>query len=249
MASFVLAGFVHTATGFGSALVGMPLLAIAFGVPVSAPLMALLSQIVNVVVLYQNWHALHFREAVRLTVASMFGIPFGLLLLKFGNETLITGALGILLLAYGLYGLFIERRFAPPDEDAASQPGDSERPESWSWRIAGISAGLLAGVLGGAYNANGPPVIIYGALRHWSKERFKSVLQAFFIANGLLIVAGHAVSGLITLEVLRLCLYGLPAIIIGMYFGYQADKRLHAARFRGVVLIMIIALGAMLLFL
>lgn len=243
MAAFLLAGFVHTATGFGSALVGMPLLTLALGVPVAAPLLALLSQLVNVVVLYQNWHALHFREAMRLTLASIFGIPLGLLLLQYGNETLITGALGVLLIAYGFYALVLEKRLTA---ETAGEDRERGGREPWRWRAASFGAGLLAGVLGGAYNANGPPVIIYGAVCRWPKEKFKSILQAFFIANGILIVAGHAAAGLITRPVLVYCVYGLPTIILGTGLGLMVDRYLDAARFRKVLLVVIIGLGVML---
>lgn len=246
MFSFLVAGFVHTATGFGSALVGMPLLALALSVPVAAPLMALLSQIVNVVVLYQNWHGLHFREAIRLILASLPGIWLGLLLLQYGNEKLITAALGVLLLAYGLYSLLMERwlRNRLGEAPAAKVSGPSE---PWGWAVASAAAGLLAGILGGAYNANGPPLIIYGTVRRWPKEQFKSVLQAFFLINGVLIVAGHAKAGLITGPVLMYCLYGLPAIVTGMYLGWLVDRRLDAGRFRVVVLWLIVVFGVMLL--
>jgi len=40
--------------------------------------------------------------------------------------------------------------------------------------------GFAAGVLGGAYGMNGPPLAMYGALRRWTPERFRATLQGYF---------------------------------------------------------------------
>lgn len=237
MIALALAGFVHSATGFGSALVGMPLLAMALGTPVAAPLLALSSQVVNVAVLWQYWRALHFREAARLIAISLLGIPAGLALLRYGNEALITAMLGVVLIAYAIYAVFWESRLNTAPEERAYE-NDSLR-----MRWGGAAAALIAGVLGGAYNANGPPLIIYGAIRRWPKERFKSMLQSFFLVNGLFIVVGHAMAGLITSSVLWHCVYSMPALLIGMWLGFVVDRRLDARRFRSVVIAMIFILG------
>ncbi len=239
--AMAMAGFVHTATGFGSALVGMPLLSFAVGMPVAAPLMAVMGQGVTAAVLWQNWHALHWRESLRLNLASLLGIPIGLWLLRFGNQVLITAALGVLLLAYALYGLLIEPRLdrQPP----ATEPDK----DSWLVRCASIATGFTAGVLGGAYNANGPPLIVYGAVRRWPKAQFKSTLQSFFIVNGALILGGHAIGGLITREVLWYCACTLAPMLVGMALGWLADRYLHGERFRRAVLALVLILGAALL--
>lgn len=242
MLAAALAGFVHSATGFGSALVAMPILTMVVGVSTAAPLLALVGQIVTVLVLYQNWRGLHFREALRLIVASTLGTPLGLFLLRYGNEAVITGILGAVLIGYALYAFLLEPRFA------ASAPARvTPDRDPWWIQIAGFGAGFVAGVLGGAYNANGPPAIIYASARRWPKEQFKSVLQSLFIVNGVFIVIGHGCAGLITREVLYYCAYGVPASIVGMILGFLVDRRLNAERFRKVVLALILVLGIVLI--
>jgi len=46
-----------------------------------------------------------------------------------------------------------------------------------------VPFGFLAGILGGAYNANGPPIVIYGVMRGWKKEAFRASLQGFFFVS------------------------------------------------------------------
>src|SRR5262249_25397617 len=46
--------------------------------------------------------------------------------------------------------------------------------------------GFTGGVLGGAYGMNGPPLVVYGSLRHWSPEHFRATLQGYFLPASLL---------------------------------------------------------------
>lgn len=232
--AFFLSSVVHSTTGFGSALVGMPILVFAVGLSVSAPLLALLSQVVNLGVLWQNWRYLDWRHSLILIIPSILGVPIGLLFLKGGNEKWLNLGLGLILLGFGLFTLVKGEHQSSPKSDKSAL-------------IFGSLAGFIAGILGGAYNANGPPVIMYGTYFQLGKGTFRSVLQAFFLINGFVILAGHIGTGLMTLEVLKYSLVGLPAMILGMGVGFYIDKYLTPKRFRLVVLIGIILLGCCLI--
>jgi len=232
--AFLLASFVHTTTGFGSALVGMPILVFAIGLQISAPLLALLSQIVNLGVLWQNWKDLDWRHSLVLIIPSIFGVPIGLLFLKGGHELLLNTILGIILIGYGIFSYFFNNTNKGSDNKL------TVKPIRLHW---GAIAGFIAGILGGAYNANGPPVIIYASYANQEKGAFRSILQAFFLVNGFVIIAGHAIAGLITKDVLRYSLFGLPGLILGMLMGFYIDRFLTPQRFRNIVVLGIILLG------
>ncbi|MGC8738479.1 MAG: sulfite exporter TauE/SafE family protein [Candidatus Hydrogenedens sp.] len=236
--AFLIASFVHATTGFGSALVGMPILVFAIGLQISAPLLALLGQIVNLGVLWQNWKNLDWKHALLLIIPSIFGVPIGLLFLKGGNEALLNAVLGIILITYGIYSFFYDEK-----NDSSKGMSNIHFPHFF-W---GTIAGFCAGILGGAYNANGPPVIIYASITHRDKGSFRSILQAFFFINGFIIIAGHAFAGLITKEVLYYSLWGLPGLILGMCLGFYVDRFITPQRFRKIIIAGIVVLGAGLL--
>ncbi len=225
---------MHATTGFGSALVGMPILVFAIGLQISAPLLALLGQIVNLGVLWQNWKDLDWKHSLVLIIPSFFGVPIGLLLLKGGNETLLNSVLGIILVAYGLYSFLINNKHTEKEKNFVAN-----RPQ-YFW---GTMAGFFGGILGGAYNANGPPVIIYASITQRDKGSFRSILQAFFFINGFVIIAGHAFAGLITKDVLYYFIFGLPGLVLGMLIGFYVDKFITPTRFRNIVIAGIILLG------
>lgn len=233
--AFFLASFVHTITGFGSALVGMPVLVLGIGLSLSVPLMALLSQIVNVIVLIRNWRGIQWIRALVLIVPSIFGVPLGLLILKKGNEDILNIILGCILVFHSIFLLFFE--------DKMFHFGSYKRVDY----LLGIFAGFIAGILGGAYNANGPPVIIYTSLFEKEKMSFRSILQIFFVINGFIIICAHYLSGLITSEVWKLSLYGIPGLVLGSVVGIWLDKYITPRLFRNLVIIGILSLGLVLI--
>lgn len=218
---------VRSALGFGDALVAMPLLALLVGVKTATPVVAFAASTIALVILWKSWRDVDMRAAWRLVVSSLVGIPFGLLLLKFAPEAYVKGVLGALLVAYGLYNLFAPRL-----------------PETQSEGLAYVF-GFVAGVLGGAYNTNGPPVVVYGALRRWPPESFRATLQGCFVLTGLMILVGHGLAGLWTPLVLRLYLWSLPAILLAVFLGARLNRRIPRESFGRLVYAFLVVVGVL----
>ena len=77
-------------------------------------------------------------------------------------------------------------------------------------------AGLFGGMLGGAYNTSGPPVIMYADCRRWPPDVFKGNLQGYFIIVSLAVVVSHALSGNFTFQVWQIFLSTLPFTVLGI---------------------------------
>jgi len=106
-----------------------------------------------------------------------------------------------------------------------------------------FGVGFVAGLLGGAYNTSGPPVIIYANSRGWSPQEFKANLQSFFLLNDVMTITGHAVSGNLTPFVWQNYVLILPAIVLGIVAGLVLDRFLSPALFRKIVLVLLMGLG------
>src|SRR5581483_6137276 len=143
--------------GFGEALIAVPLLAFCMPLQVAAPLAVLVSITIAGIVVVQDWRKIHLRSTVWLVLSTLFGIPLGLLLLTSTWQRSVKAALASIIIAFSVYSL-IGRR--PPQLRGDSRP----------WLVA---CGFCAGVLGGAYGMNGPPLAIYGAMRRWSAQQFR----------------------------------------------------------------------------
>ena len=85
--------------------------------------------------------------------------------------------------------------------------------------------------MGGAFGINGPPLVVYGALRGWSPQRFPATLQGYFLPASSLTMAGFAVGGLWTHTVTRGYLFSLPLIVLAVLIGRAINQRLKAQAF------------------
>ena len=175
-----VATLIRSAFGFGEALVAVPLLAIRLPITTAAPLAVLVSITVAAVIVAQDWRHIHVRSAGWLVVATLFGIPLGLVLLTQGNHRLVKGTLAVIIMAFSAYAL-IGRR--PPELHSDN-------------RLWLLVCGFCAGVLGGAYGMNGPPLAIYGAMRRWSAQHFRATLQGYFLPASVIGMIGYWLAGL-----------------------------------------------------
>jgi uncharacterized membrane protein YfcA len=224
-----VAAFAQSLTGFGFALIVMPLVTIALGVRTAAPVVALVALTVYTVNLVRYRRAINVPEVLRLGVASAAGVPIGIWVLSNADEELVMRILGLILVVYAGYSLL-----QPKARRALA--------EGWVY-----PAGFLAGCFGGAYNTPGPPVIVYGSMRKWPRDEFRAVLQALFFLNGILVVASHALAQHLTRQVLVYYLYAVPALAVGILVGSVVDPRIDQDQFRRIATAMILALGLALL--
>lgn len=226
----LLAVFTQSVTGFGVALVAMALLPPLVGLRVATPLVALVSLVLEGLLLFHYHRQLHVHAIWRVTVAALIGIPLGLAGTQLLDERLVLGILGVVISGYALYSLL-----------GLHLP---ELKHPW-WAFA---AGLFGGMLGGAYNTSGPPVIVYADSQHWSPIEFKANLQGYFIIATVLVVTGHLFSHHIIVEVWRDFLWTLPAILVGFLGGTRLDGHLDALTFRKIALALLLVLGLRLIF-
>lgn len=222
-----VATLVRSAFGFGEALIAVPLLAFFLPVRVAAPLAVLVSITIAAVVVAQDWRHIHLRSAGWLILSTLFGIPLGLVLLTRGSEQLIKAGLGGLILLFALFSLAGSLRFRLEHD-------------SRSWLL---SCGFLAGILGGAYGMNGPPLVIYGSLRNWSAQHFRATLQAYFLPASVLGMCGYLSAGLWTPVVTRDYLLCLPVMLPAVFLGRAINHRLPAAAFSRYVYLGLAAIG------
>lgn len=193
----------------------VPLLAFWVPLPVAAPLAVLVSITVAGIVVVQDWKHIHIRSASWLVLSTLPGIPLGLLLLVNSHQRGVKAALALLLIAFCLYSLL-----------ARSAPQLKQESRGWL-----LICGFLAGILGGAFGMNGPPLVIYGAMRRWTAQHFRATLQGYFLPASLIGMGGYWLAGLWTLTVTRYYLYSLPVTFLGVYLGRVLNNRLQGEGF------------------
>jgi hypothetical protein len=168
MAVLFLATVIRSAFGFGEALIAVPLLALVMPVEAVAPIAVLMSITIAFLVLLKDWRHVHVRSVGWLVLPTFVGIPLGLMVLKTVAEPIVKAGLATVIIGFSSYSLLSRRRHEVSNDRLA-------------WLF-----GFAAGLLGGAYGMNGPPLVVYGSLRGWSPQQFRATLQGYFLRQAAL---------------------------------------------------------------
>jgi hypothetical protein len=220
---------LRAAIGFGDGLLAVPLLTLFIDLQEAVPLVLLLGSSISIVALWQERQCLQLGSLGRTSVAALLGIPLGVMLLSFGNEDVIKGFLGLLLITMAIWKLL------PMSSFQLQGP-------YWSYLFGG-----LAGILGSAYALRGVVFSIYGGLRGWNPGQFKSTISGFYILSGILIPITYFSAGLITPKLIGLYLLLLPLAILSTFIGGHLTKRLNADLFQRVIWIFMFLFGVLMI--
>jgi len=222
---------IRSAFGFGEALVAVPLLAFCIPLKVAAPLVVLVSITIAGIVVVQDWKKIHLRSAGWLVLSTLLGIPLGLLLLTSSHQRVVKGALGVILIAFSVYSL-IGRTALELKRDSRGRL---------------LACGFCAGVLGGAYGMNGPPLVIYGAMRRWSAQHFRATLQGYFLPASIIGMIGYWLAGLWVPAVTHYYLISLPLTLLAVLLGRVINHRMHGEAFLKYIYLGLVGIGVLLL--
>lgn len=226
-----IATLIRSTLGFGESLVAVPLLALCLPLTTAVPVSVLMSITVAAIAVVQDWKKIHLKSAGWLVFFTIIGTPAGLWLLTAGNGSFVKAGLGILIILFSLYSLFNKKNIVL-------------RSDGLVW-LSGC--GILAGIFGGAYGLNGPPLVVYGAMRKWTAQHFRATLQAYFLPASLLGIAGYWYKGLWTTEVTHFYLISLPAIVPAVFLGRYINHRIEGEQFFKFVFVGLTGIGLLLL--
>ncbi len=226
---------VHGVAGFGLAQVAMGLMPL-FRSPSSA---SVIFSIIAIISNFRIWWSVREDfdwKAWSIPVIGLaVGLPLGIIVFARLSQPQLRIAIGItLLIAVALLGA-VRQSSVVKDwlRNTGFEPG---------WPI-GVTAGLLAGILGGAIAIPGPPMILYGsfmlAAGYWKGDKMKAVFTAFFGTLMFYRVGSLAVTGEITAPLLVESAVAVPALLLGAWLGIKIYDLVPEEIFSWVVLAML----------
>lgn len=145
-----------------------------------------------------------------MLLGSAFGIALGWLAFGMAPEWSIKLAVGAIAVSFALDRILKRKR-----SDQASPPN----------RLAGYSAGLIAGLTSTLAHAGGPPVLVYLFARKLPKERFVATVSVFFTIVNLTKLIPYVALHLFSVEVMWLCLFLSPFAPLGVWLGVKLQRR------------------------
>ena len=212
---------VFGATGFGSSIIAVPLLAHWFPLTFAVPLVTALDCVSATHASYRQWRRADFSEFRRLLPTMLAGIAAGTTLLVNLPRGPALLALGVFIAAYGAYLLIGQREWK------------AVRP-FWAWPI-----GLVGGVFSVLFGTGGPIYMIYLAARIHDKTTLRATSSVLVTASVIIRTVVFAVAGLLLHKPL---LVAVVLLLPLMFAGYFLGNRAHFALSRSGVMKMIAGL-------
>lgn len=222
-----LAYTVFGLTGFGAAIVGVPLLAHFFPIRFAVPMMLVFDLCAGLLLGLRNRRDVDRGELLRLAPFVAVGMVLGVTALVRAPERWLLGVLGAFVFAYACWSLL--NRAAP-------------RPISARWAVP---SGMAGGVFTALYGSGGPIYTVYLARRLRDATRLRATIAVLIFCTAWARLALFSGTGLLFQpSLLNLAVVLLPCAVVGYFIGSHLHSRLsprHAAR---AIWMLLLASGA-----
>lgn len=225
----VVAGIVRGLSGFGAAMILVPILSAVLGPAVAVPLLTAVDGLVTLPLFIAATKRCSWSEVAPITVAASVALPLGVaILLHVAPETL---RLGISVVILGLVGVIAS---------------------GWRYRGAPSTAltlgvGAASGVLGGASGLIGPPVILFWLGGQNDAARVRANINAFFGLIIVITIVAYWIGGLFTPRIVAASLLLAPVYGAAVWVGARGFRHTSDLAYRrfAFALITLIAISSL----
>ncbi len=227
-----ISGTVRGFAGFGAGMIFMPVAASLVGPKIAVIILWLIDTLPTLPILLPALRQVRWKTVLPVIAGYAPALPFGIWWLIAGNVELLRWAISAAVLA------------------AVSV--------LWAgWRYSGerspfiaAGAGVFSGVIGGATQLSGPPVLVYWLSGDMPAWQFRANAIVFFFMTTILSGSGMAAGGLFTLRAATYAVLYVPVYALGIYVGQRFFPRASERAFRAIAfgLILFAALSGLPLF-
>jgi uncharacterized protein len=208
-----LAGLTRGFSGFGGAMIYMPLIAAVYEPRIAAVTILLVDFLSTTPFAIPEFRRCTWREVLPLSIAMAIAVPVGTWLLIVLDPIVLRWCIALLVLS-----------LVPILASGWRYHGAPRLPVT-------IGVGLFAGVSAGAVQIAGPPVILYWLSGGNTATIVRANLMVFFLLCGVALVTSYAVEGLFTAPAIALALmlgiFYLAGVGVGAYFFHGTSDRLY----------------------
>ncbi|HEY9482150.1 MAG TPA: sulfite exporter TauE/SafE family protein [Micromonosporaceae bacterium] len=216
-----IAASAQAVTGFGFAMLAVPLLALVMPVNTAVVVGSIASLAMSVVTATHDQAHVQWRTAGVIVAVAVVAMPLGLYLLVALPASALTALIGVAVL---VSTYLVWRRPALPER-----------------RGTLIYVGLIVGLLTTATGTNGPPLVAAFQSLGYGKQAFRATIAATFVGCGIVSIGFFAYGRELTTPAVQACLVGIPGGFIGWWAGDHIFRRLDTSVFRIVVLVALVA--------
>ncbi|PXA99971.1 sulfite exporter TauE/SafE family protein [Nostoc sp. 3335mG] len=216
-----LAGCARGFSGFGGALIFVPLASSLIGPKLATAILLIVDGVLTLGMVPDGWRRANRREVFTMAVGALFGVPLGTALLALAPALtlrwIICGIV-LVLLAFLVSG----------------------------WRYHGtprphyaVGVGALAGLFGGAAQMSGPPVVAYWLGGAFPARTVRANLVVYFAVSSIISASAYLFAGLLTGQALLLSALIGPSYGLGLLAGARLFGLASETTFRRICFMLI----------
>ncbi len=214
-------------SGFGFSLLAITAISLLMPPAAVIPSIFMLEVTASLHLLPSVWKDVHWRSLIWLIVGCLIATPLGVWALASVPEAPMKIAMAIFVLVAAVAfarGFRLKR-----------MPGTATT----------FATGLATGVANGGFGMAGPPVVLFYFGSPAGNEAGRASLIAFFIATDVMGLGYLGAAELITWDSLRLALWFVLPLLVGVTLGARGFIHMDEARFRWWVLRILMVLGVL----
>lgn len=222
VAALAVAGLVRGFSGFGAAMIFIPVAAAVWGPQAAIPMLYVIDGSVAMPLVFRAVRRCAWREVLPLAIGMAVATPFGVALLRVADpETLRWGICGVVGLAVALLAS--------------------------GWRYIGrpalpttLAVGGTAGFMGGSVGIAGPPVVLFWLASQSDAAAVRANIITLFglatVVQGTSLVA----NGLLTVEGAVTAAAAIPVYAVAIFVGARCFSMASETMFRRLAFVLIL---------
>ena len=216
LVSAFVAGCARGFSGFGGALIFVPLASSVVGPKLAVPLLLIVDVVLTPGLVPKAWRNADRPNVALMAVGAAVGVPAGTYLLTPADPAAIRWA--IVAIVVTLLALLMS-----------------------GWRYHGrapagmtVAVGMTSGLFSGAAQVGGPPVVAYWLGGAFTPQMVRANIVLYFAISSVLSIASYLAAGLLTWQSIQLSILIGPAFGLGLFAGTRLFSRANEATFRRI---------------
>jgi len=201
--SAFVAGLARGFSGFGSALIFIPLASSIIGAKLASPLLLVIDFVAAAPLIPNGWRHADRRDVGTMLLGSLIGVPIGAWALTQMDGLAVRWM--IVALIVPMLALLMS-----------------------GWRYRGTptmavtaAVGAIAGFFNGVAQVGGPPIVLYWLRDTTAARIVRANIIIYFAAASILTTISYLIGGVLTTAVIGLAVLTGPAFGVGLWLGSQ----------------------------
>ena len=224
-------GFIQSVSGFGFGIFVMLIFPYIRPVSECAAVSSLLSMSSSFVLAFVLRKKCRYKRLVFPFLGYIIGTTPAIFLSDSAPNEILKTMLAIMLMILSIYFLLFQSKIKLKES-----------------RLAGMTAGVLSGILGGFFAMGGPPIVAYLLQTSEDNDSYMAEVQTYFAITNLFSTAMRVCAGIVNESVLWHWIVGLVALAVGTLLGRIVFKHINSKKLKTIIYCFMLVSGIINLF-